>query len=434
MTEKIKTSGIPWVGEIPYDWETDELRYVFKQVKTPNLQGDENNLLSLSYGRIIQRDIESTIGLLPESFDTYNIIASNDIVLRLTDLQNDQKSLRVGYSEQRGIITSAYLTLRLLFNGDARYFYYLLHVYDLQKVFYGMGAGVRQSLSWDELKRVSIIYPNAETQKAIAVVIDRECKKIDQITNDIERQIGLLKDYKLTIISEVVTKGINKKRDLKESGIFSIGLIPDNWEIQRIKYVSHVFNGNSLNDDEKAQYEKVQYEKVESFPYIATKDVAYPTNIIDYDNGMEIPIKETRFRIAPQHSTLLCIEGGSAGRKMGYTDRPVTFVNKLAAFVAYEINPKYLYYFINSDSFRTIFQLNIAGLIGGVSIRDLIRFPVCVPPKIEQQEIVDYLDIECAKIEDIIKDKQEALETLKEYKKSLIYEYVTGKKRVKEAK
>jgi type I restriction enzyme S subunit len=181
MTGTTKPSGIPWIGEIPVDWETDEIRYKFKQVKSLNFRGDEDNLLSLSYGRIIQKDMESAFGLLPESFDTYNIIENGDIVLRLTDLQNDQKSLRVGFSEQRGIITSAYLTLRLAGEGHAKFFYYLIHAYDLQKVFYGMGAGVRQGLNWDELKRASVIFPDKTEQKEIADYLDAECDRVDEM-------------------------------------------------------------------------------------------------------------------------------------------------------------------------------------------------------------------------------------------------------------
>lgn len=205
-----KDSNVDWVGKISSTWETTEIRYLFKQVKSPNILNEEKNLLSLSYGEIIKKDIEISTGLLPDSFDTYNIICSGDIVLRLTDLQNDQKSLRVGYSKEKGIITSAYLTLRLLLKSySSKYYYYLLHSFDLNKVFYGMGAGVRQSIGWDELKRSIIFVPPVKEQYAIADYLDIECAKIEDIIKDKQEALETLKEYKKSLIYEYVT---GKKR------------------------------------------------------------------------------------------------------------------------------------------------------------------------------------------------------------------------------
>ena len=149
---KMKDSGIAWIGEIPEEWGINTVFQLFTQVKNKNSDLQEQNLLSLSYGKIKRKNIETTDGLLPESFDGYNIIAKNDIVLRLTDLQNDQKSLRVGLATERGIVTSAYLTIRNRSNFLATYLYYYLHAFDISKGFYGMGAGVRQGLNWDGIK------------------------------------------------------------------------------------------------------------------------------------------------------------------------------------------------------------------------------------------------------------------------------------------
>lgn len=125
MTRQMKSSGVEWIGDIPEKWNVRKLFQVFTQVKNKNQGMVETNLLSLSYGKIKQKNIETSFGLLPESFETYNIIDKNDIVLRLTDLQNDQKSLRVGLSTQRGIITSAYVTMRAKNPHMAPYLYYL---------------------------------------------------------------------------------------------------------------------------------------------------------------------------------------------------------------------------------------------------------------------------------------------------------------------
>lgn len=139
---EMKDSGVEWIGEIPESWATEQIGWRADQTKCKNDGMIETNLLSLSYGKVKRRDINATEGLLPESFEGYNIIEENDIVLRFTDLQNDQKSLRVGRATERGIITSAYTTIRPFDSEDSEFLYYALHSYDLKKGFYGMGAGV----------------------------------------------------------------------------------------------------------------------------------------------------------------------------------------------------------------------------------------------------------------------------------------------------
>ena len=141
-----KNSDSEWLGEIPSSWPMVLLSQIVTQVKNKNSTLSEKNLLSLSYGRIKRKPIDTSGGLLPASFDGYNIIEANDIVLRLTDLQNDHTSLRVGLSQERGIITSAYTTMRPKNSRGAKYLYYLLHTFDIRKGFYGMGSGVRLSL------------------------------------------------------------------------------------------------------------------------------------------------------------------------------------------------------------------------------------------------------------------------------------------------
>ena len=147
-----KDSGIEWVGAMPERWSAKPLFALFKERQYLNVGNQEANVLSLSYGRIIRRDVESNFGLLPESFETYNIVEPLNIVLRLTDLQNDKRSLRCGLVNEKGIITSAYLTLQKIKDVDCKYMYYLLHNYDIRKVFYSMGGGVRQIIKFDDLK------------------------------------------------------------------------------------------------------------------------------------------------------------------------------------------------------------------------------------------------------------------------------------------
>lgn len=201
----MQDSNIEWIGEIPTDWEIRKIFQIFTQVKNKNQGMIENNLLSLSYGKIKQKNIETSFGLLPESFETYNIIEKDDIVLRLTDLQNDHRSLRVGLCKERGIITSAYVTMRLKDKQYAPYLYYLLHTFDIKKGFYGMGDGVRQGLNWDELKHLSLVLPPLNEQKEIADYLDEKCAKIDTLIEKKQQFISEMANYKKSLIYEYVT-------------------------------------------------------------------------------------------------------------------------------------------------------------------------------------------------------------------------------------
>ncbi len=203
---KMKDSGIEWIGEIPEEWDCFYLSQIFVPVKNKNVGLQEKNLLSLSYGNIIRKNINTTFGLLPENFEGYNIIQENDLVLRLTDLQNDHKSLRVGLAKERGIITSAYLSLRNKSENLASYFYYLLHTFDILKGFYGMGAGVRQGLNWDEVRSLRIIAPkDISEQKEIVDYLEEKRTQIDTLITKKEQLITELETYKKSLIYEYVT-------------------------------------------------------------------------------------------------------------------------------------------------------------------------------------------------------------------------------------
>lgn len=202
---KMKDSGIPWIGEIPEHWEVRTLSQMSRDHFISNKNVHHQNLLSLSYGKIVNKDINTTEGLLPASFDSYQIVEDGNIVLRLTDLQNDHKSLRVGLSTQEGIITSAYLALETFNDIIPLYLYYLLHTIDVKKVFYSMGNGLRQSLNWTELRKLKCVVPPLSEQQAIVAYIDEKLHKIDQYMTDLQREIDYLKEFKQRLISDAVT-------------------------------------------------------------------------------------------------------------------------------------------------------------------------------------------------------------------------------------
>lgn len=201
----MKNSGIEWVGEIPEHWEIHPLYYYFSERKRKNILGKETNLLSLSYGKVIRKDINTSEGLLPENYNGYNIVEQSDIVLRLTDLQNDKRSLRTGLIKERGILTSAYVTIKPIKAICSSYFHYALHSYDIMKVFYNMGNGVRQGLNYDELSKCALIAPPLSEQQEIAEYLDKKCAEIDAVISDKQTGIQTLESYKKSLIYEYVT-------------------------------------------------------------------------------------------------------------------------------------------------------------------------------------------------------------------------------------
>ena len=202
---EMKDSGIEWIGTMPKEWPVRALFQLVTQVKNKNKDLTEKNLLSLSYGKIKRKNIETTDGLLPASFDGYNIIEANDIVLRLTDLQNDHTSLRVGRATERGIITSAYVTIRPMKGINSEYLYYALHAFDLKKGLYGMGSGVRQGLNYDGVKMVKIPFAPKKVQSQIVQYLNEKCEKIDAVMAEKQILIADLELYRRSLVYETVT-------------------------------------------------------------------------------------------------------------------------------------------------------------------------------------------------------------------------------------
>lgn len=246
---EMKDSGISWVGEIPKEWTIMPLYCFYSERKNKNIFGAENNLLSLSYGKVIRKDINTSEGLLPSNYNGYNIVEAGDIIIRPTDLQNDKRSLRTGLSKERGIITSAYIALKPKNGINSRFYHYLLHTYDILKVFYNMGNGVRQGLNYDEFAKLMVYSPSDTEQQRIAEFLDRECGKIDGLKENIQSQIDTLEQYKRSIITEAVTHGLNPSAPMKDSGIPWVGQFPTHWTKKRGKYILRYMSKTVKQDD-----------------------------------------------------------------------------------------------------------------------------------------------------------------------------------------
>lgn len=431
--KKMKSCGVSWIGDIPEEWGIKVLFQLSDQVKNKNKNLVEKNLLSLSYGKIKRKDINTSEGLLPESFDGYNIIEANDIVLRLTDLQNDHTSLRVGQATERGIITSAYITIRPSNQINSLYLYYVMHAYDLVKGFYGMGSGVRQGLNFDEIKMLKVPYPDIETQNTIATYLFNCCEKIDEIIDETKLVIEDHKKWKESIIEETVTKGMRKNNKMRATGLEWIEKIPHDWEVSRLKSLFSFGKGLPITK--------------ENLTETGVPVISYGQIHAKYNTGTRL--SEELFRYVPatyldSNSDSLVHEGDflvadTSEDKAGcgnavYVDKEVQLFGGYHTIILKakkSDNNKYLAYLFKSNAWRSQIRTRVSGVkLFSVSKKILNDVSIILPTCEEQIEIVNYLDEKCGLIDEIIIHKIRLIEDLELYKRSLVYEVVTGKRKV----
>lgn len=432
MTRTMKDSCVEWIGQIPEKWNVKPLYCFFNERKNKNLNGKETNLLSLSYGKIIRKNINTAEGLLPESFNTYNIIEAGDIVFRLTDLQNDKRSLRTGLAKEHGIITSAYVTVKPIKNLINSFFHYLLHSYDVTKVFYNMGNGVRQGLTFDELKKLLLLIPPLSEQQAIADYLDDKCAQIDNITATINEQIEVLKQYKKSVITEAVTKGLDHNVPMKDSGVEWIGKIPEHWTLKPFEFIlkERSLKNNPILTDERLALSidkgiTLYSEKTTNLDRfkddVSLYKVVYPGDFVMNSMNMIVgAVGITPYLGCVSPAYYVFYDENTEHTKARFCD--YIFRSKTIRKYLFSIGKGIMAIERGDDRVNTC-RLK-------VSRYDLNKLKIPQPPYIEQTQIVNYLDDKCAKIDAVIADKQAQLETLAAYKKSLIYEYVTGKKSV----
>lgn len=415
----MKNSEITWIGEIPENWDIVPIYKLFSERKNKNSNGIEKNLLSLSYGKIKRRNIYAKGGLLPESFNTYNIVEPGDIIIRPTDLQNDQHSLRTGLVKEHGIITSAYICLAPISNTNSNYYQYLLHSYDIVKVFYNMGNGVRQGLNYREFSHLKVLLPSQKEQKRIANFLDKKCGQIDKLLTQINDEIEQLKFYRNRLIIRTVIRGLNPNVPMKDSGIEWVGSIPESWGVVPLyKLFNERKNKNIAGREQNLL--SLSYGKIKRRD-INAKGGLLPANFNTYNivEDGDIIIRPTDLQ-NDQHSlrTGLVKEHGII--TSAYID--------LAPLP--NTNSAYYHYLLHSYDIEKVFYNMGNGVRQGLNYSEFSKLKVLVPSGREMSNIVNYLDQKNSKLDSLVEKKQQQLNLLKEYKNSLIYEYVTGKKQV----
>lgn len=419
---EMKDSGIEYVGAIPKDWDLVRLRAYFGERKNKNKDGNETNLLSLSYGRIIRKNIDKTDGLLPASFNTYNIVEKNDIIIRPTDLQNDKRSLRTGLVTEHGIITSAYIDLMPIGNVDSRFVHYLLHSYDILKVFYNMGSGVRQGLNYSEFSKLKVPMPPLSEQQAIANYLDETCSKIDEIIAEEKASIDEYKELKQSVIDKAVLHGLCNGM-MKDSGNDLIGKIPLSWEMRKLKYVADFNPGITTAYDAQKEVGYVPMNCVKNgyMNPLSARLSDMSTGLTGFQDGDIVIAKVTP-----------CFENGNIAVAENLEQGVAFGSSELFVIRTHSINRRFMLYYLQNSVFKNqcISTMTGTGGLKRVSGYFVNNAYITYPPENEQQVIVNYLDEAVKNMDSLISEKESLINDLEAYKKSLIYEVVTGKRRV----
>ena len=400
-------SKIQWIGKIPNHWKVLPLYAMAIERDQSNKGMLEDNLLSLSYGRIIRKDMSSNDGLLPESFETYQIVCPGDIVFRLTDLQNDKRSLRSALVEERGIITSAYVAIAPQ-GTDSRYLSFLFRAYDVTKVFYSMGGGLRQAMKYDDLKRLPVVMPPLAEQVSIAHFLDQETSKIDALISEQRRLIELLKEKRQAVISHAVTKGLNPGVRMKPSGVEWLGEVPEHWSLIPLKHCV-----------------KLLADKAEDtvFPIALENVQSWTGNFVESEGdfsgeGVAFQAGDVLFgKLRPYLAKAFLAD--RAGEAVGdfHVLRPRKSV--FGRWLQYRILSREFIAEINSASFGS--------KMPRVSWEFMGKMPIPLPPMAEQQAVAHKLNTELAVIDELVVDADKSIALLQERRTSLISAAVTGK-------
>lgn len=416
---EMKNSGIEWIGQIPKDWEI---------IKIGGVYSLRNTKVSDIYYPPLSVTMKGILPQLESAAKTND--HDNRKLVKKGDFAINSRSDRRGscgisnYDGSVSLINTVLKPNRKMVNG---YYNWLFHTTEFADEFYKWGHGIVDDLwttNWQDMKKMSVPYPSVEKQELISSFLNTQCSEIESLYADIEKQVDVLEQYKKSVITEAVTKGLDPNVEMKDSGIEWVGKIPKDWKILRIKYLVN-YNEKTLNENELDDFE---------FDYIDIGSVTYGKGIEQYQHMF--------FKDAPSRARRLVDKGDiilstvrtylKAVAVIPVRNYPVVVSTGFIVFKSNgSILQSFLSYLVQSHYFVSIIESKSYGVsYPAISSNEVVNTISILPTFQEQQQIADYLDSKCAEIDSAIADKKKQLETLEAYKKSLIYEYVTGKKEV----
>lgn len=425
MPRKMKDSGIEWVGQIPEEWSVMSNKYVMTKYKLVKPQYNGEDILSLTMNGVIVRDLEAG-GKMPASFNGYQTLFPGNLLMCLFDY--DVTPRCIGLVKNEGVTSPAYSQFKMNNGFSAEYYYYYYLMVDHTKALLHLAKNLRHSFTEEQLGMISIPVPPLDTQRRIASFLDSKCAEIDSLRADIEKEIETLEEYKKSVITEAVTKGLDPNVPMKDSGIEWIGEIPKIWTSTKLGRICSLITDGT--------HQTPNYIE-DGYPFISIKDIS--SGKIDFSDVKYISEEEHKklYSHAPvRRGDILFTRIGTLGVFVEVdTDILFDFFVSVGMLRLKPncINPHYLLHYLNSRAVENFIQSIKAGFGTAApkyNLSDVYRTWVLLPPPEEQDCIASFLDAKCAEINELLSQKQQQLLILDEYKKTIIYEYVTGKKEV----
>ena len=422
MARKMKDSGIEWIGEIPEGWEVLAHKYIMHKEKSICEHYSGEDVISLTLNGVVKRDLENPSGKMPTTFDGYQFVDPNDLLLCLFDI--DVTPRCVGLVKDYGVTSPAYSRFKIHSGFCNAYYNYLLRFIDDEKVFVHLSKNLRSSLTESDFGAIKTIVPPKAEQQRIADYLDNRTFEIDTLSSKARSSIEEYKKLKQAVITQAVTKGVRGEREMKDSGVEWIGEIPKEWICEKIKYATSIsrglFNHRPRNDE---RYYNGKY------PFIQTGDVANATKyIVSYSQTLN-ELGKAVSKEFPKGTLTMTIAANVGD--VAILNFDAYFPDSVVGFIPNKnIRTLYLFYVFSSmkDEFtRTAIkstQLNL-----NIDRVKETFIPVTLNVN-EQCEIENYLESKCAEIDGLIAKKEQLVKELESYKKSLIYEVVTGKREV----
>lgn len=411
----MKESGIEWVGLIPDMWSVIPNKYVMHKEKNLCEKWTGEDVMSLTMNGVIVRDLQNPTGKMPATFDGYQYIEDGDLLMCLFDI--DVTPRCVGRVTHDGVTSPAYSNFKVHDNASRDYYYYYYLMVDNTKELLHLAKNLRHSFTEEQLGRLKVPMPPLSEQQSIADYLDKTCSKIDEIIVEAKASIDEYKELKQSVIFEVVTKGLDKNVEMKDSKIEQIGKIPQNWSVMRIKNILFERNERTVDGHEEKLSVTQQYGIVKS------SEIQIPNPSDSFGGYRVVSVGDIVFNKYKAHSGVFFASP---------YDGIVTF--NYSVYRCYgNQNPIYYEYLFHTQAFIDEFKRRIYGVGESISplySKNLLPIPVIVPPLVEQNLIVDYIKKKTQQIDSLIAEKESLINDLETYKKSLIYEVVTGKRRV----
>lgn len=424
MKVEMKDSEIPWIGMIPNDWELSKVKRIMRNKSVRNFPNEMVLSLYRDYGVIPKDSRQDNHNVTSEDTTNYKFVEVDDFVI------NKMKAWQgsMGLSDYQGIISPAYYICKFVDNNVySKYIHHLLRNETYKPEYMRLSTGLRVGqwdLGIDDFLNIPIIIPPTEIQKRIVSFLDEKCADIDQLISLQQRMIDELKAYKQSVITEAVCKGLDKSVPMKDSGIEWIGEVPEGWEVRK---VSQIYSNIGSGTTPKSSHE--DYYTEDGFNFLQTGDLNDSVIESTSKKLTDKAIKECSMRIYPKNSLVVALYGATIG-KLGILQIE-TCTNQACCVLGGRSTYESRFGFYMFYAYRP-YLLNLANGGGQPNIsQDIIKSSrLLCPSKIEQKAIVAFLDHKSSQIDTLISIKQQKIEELKDYKKSMIYEYITGKKQV----